>query len=125
MPADSIGATAMRFTSDAADLAGRTVFILAVPTPVTDARKPDLAPLREACALVAPHLTPGALGVVESTVYPAVTEDVWGPLPAELAPVVESFNEAVAENAGLLPYDIDATAFFTALQAFRDDWDPS
>ena len=44
---------------------------------------------------------------------------------AELAPVVESFNGAVAETAGLLPYDVDATAFFTALQAFRDDWDPS
>ena len=44
---------------------------------------------------------------------------------AELAPVVESYNDAVAETAGLLPYDIDATAFFTALQAFRDDWDPS
>ena len=43
----------------------------------------------------------------------------------DLAPVVESFVEAVAENAGLLPYDVDATAFYAALHAFKDDWDPS
>ena len=44
---------------------------------------------------------------------------------ADLAPVVESFNGAVSETAGRLPYDVDATAFYTALHAFRDDWDPS
>lgn len=44
---------------------------------------------------------------------------------AGLAPVVESFNGAVSASAGQLPYDVDATAFYTALHAFRDEWDPS
>ena len=42
----------------------------------------------------------------------------------ELAPIVESFVDAVAENAPLLPYDSDATAFHAALHAFKDDWSP-
>jgi hypothetical protein len=43
----------------------------------------------------------------------------------ELAPIVESFVGAVAENAALLPFDVDATAFYAALHAFKDDWNPS
>ena len=42
-----------------------------------------------------------------------------------LAPIVESFVDAVAENAALLPFDVDATAFYTALHTFKDDWKPS
>ena len=68
-----------RFSTNADDLAGSTIFVLAVPTPITDARKPDLTPLRQACAMIGPYLTPGAVVIVESTVYPGVTEDVCGP----------------------------------------------
>ena len=68
-----------RFTDDPGALAGRTVFIIAVPTPITDAKTPDLAPLRSACRTIGPHLRPGALVVVESTVYPGVTEEICGP----------------------------------------------
>lgn len=71
------------FTDDAADLAGRTAFILGVPTPITDAKEPDLGPVLGACATIAPYLTPGALVILESTVYPGVTEDVCGPALAE------------------------------------------
>ncbi len=81
----SLRSSDARFTADPGDLRGRTAFILAVPTPVTDARKPDLDPLRAACAITAPHLTPGALVVVESTVYPGVTEEVCGPELARLS----------------------------------------
>lgn len=72
-----------RFTTDPQDLTGRSVFILAVPTPITDAKAPDLDPLRNACATIAPFLSKGALVIVESTVYPGVTEEVCGPLLAE------------------------------------------
>lgn len=44
---------------------------------------------------------------------------------SELAPVVGSFVDAVAESAGSLPFDVDATSFYAALNAFKDDWDPS
>lgn len=76
---DKVAATAARFSHDAGDLAGRTAFIIAVPTPITDAKAPDLGPILGACASIAPHLTDGALVVLESTVYPGVTEDVCGP----------------------------------------------
>ena len=72
--------TTARFSADPADMTGRTVFILAVPTPITDARAPDLGPLESACETIAPYLQSGALVVVESTVYPGVTEEFCGPV---------------------------------------------
>lgn len=81
--AASLNAGQARFSSDPGDLSGCTVFIIAVPTPITDAKTPDLAPLRAACRMIAPYLSPGALVIVESTVYPGVTEDVCGPVLAQ------------------------------------------
>ena len=80
---DTLAASTAVFTDDAADLAGRTAFILGVPTPITDAKEPDLGPVLGACATIAPYLTSGALVILESTVYPGVTEDVCGPALAE------------------------------------------
>ena len=68
-----------RFTAHAADLAEATIFIIAVPTPVTKAKKPDLSAVISACAAIGPALKKGDLVVLESTVYPGVTEDVCGP----------------------------------------------
>ncbi|MGB5864809.1 MAG: nucleotide sugar dehydrogenase [Sulfitobacter sp.] len=76
---EKVAATTARFSHDAADLAGYTAFIIAVPTPITDAKAPDLGPVIGACAAIAPHLSDGALVVLESTVYPGVTEEVCGP----------------------------------------------
>ena len=75
----SVAGSSAAFTNDAADLAGCSTFIIAVPTPITDAKAPDLGPVLGACATIAPHLTDGALVVLESTVYPGVTEEVCGP----------------------------------------------
>jgi UDP-N-acetyl-D-galactosamine dehydrogenase len=80
---DTLAASTAVFTDDAADLAGRTAFILGVPTPITDAKEPDLGPVLGACTTIAPYLTPGALVILESTVYPGVTEDVCGPALAK------------------------------------------
>ncbi|SEO20642.1 UDP-N-acetyl-D-galactosamine dehydrogenase [Salinihabitans flavidus] len=77
--ADSLRASPARFTADPADLSGAEVFIIAVPTPIDAARKPDLTPIRAACATIAPHLRAGALVILESTVYPGVTEEICGP----------------------------------------------
>jgi len=76
---EKVAATSARFSHDAADLAGHSAFIIAVPTPITDAKAPDLGPVLGACASVAPHLRDGALVILESTVYPGVTEDICGP----------------------------------------------
>lgn len=74
------GARLLRYSAEAADLAGHTVYIIAVPTPV-DARKlPDLSPLLAASRAVAPHLRAGAIVIYESTVYPGATEEICVPV---------------------------------------------
>ena len=66
----------LRFTSDPQDLRSCTFVVVAVPTPITKAREPDLSPLESASAAVGRILQPGMLVVYESTVFPGVTEDV-------------------------------------------------
>ena len=70
----------LRFTSDVADLADATFFIVAVPTPIDANNKPDLRPIIAASETVARILRPGAVVVFESTVYPGLTEEVCGPV---------------------------------------------
>lgn len=76
---NSVATTTARFTNLATDLAGCGVFIIAVPTPITDAKTPDLGPVLGACATIAAHLKEGDLVILESTVYPGVTEEICGP----------------------------------------------
>ena len=66
-------------SSDPAVLADRNLFIVAAPTPVDDNKRPDLSALLAACRTVGAALKPGAVVVLESTVYPGVTEDLCGP----------------------------------------------
>ncbi|OUS08721.1 UDP-N-acetyl-D-galactosamine dehydrogenase [Rhodobacterales bacterium 52_120_T64] len=66
-------------------LSNASFFIVTVPTPIDKGNRPDLAPLRAACETIAPHLSKGAIVVFESTVYPGVTEDICGPILAEIS----------------------------------------
>ncbi len=70
----------LTFTTDPAELAGADFLIIAVPTPIDAARKPDFAPLIRASEDVAAHLKPGATVIYESTVYPGATEEVCIPI---------------------------------------------
>jgi UDP-N-acetyl-D-galactosamine dehydrogenase len=54
--------------------------IVAVPTPVNEARQPDFSPLESASKLVGKYLKPGAIVVYESTVYPGATEEICVPI---------------------------------------------
>ncbi len=54
--------------------------IIAVPTPVTKAKDPDLEPVISAAEIVGKNLKKGAIVVLESTVYPGVTEDIMAPI---------------------------------------------
>jgi UDP-N-acetyl-D-galactosamine dehydrogenase len=69
-------ASRLKYTTDPKDLAVADVLIVAVPTPVDDARLPDFGPLIGACRSLGPYLKPGAIVVFESTVYPGATEEV-------------------------------------------------
>ena len=78
-------ASKLEFTSDAAALSEASVIIVVVPTPIDDARRPDLSPLQGACRAVGAHLTAGTTVVFESTVYPGCTEEVCVPLLEEFS----------------------------------------
>lgn len=78
-------------TSRADDISSCNVYIVTVPTPVDESKKPDLKPLVNASACVGRYLTKGNVVIYESTVYPGCTEE-------ECVPVLESssglkFNE--------------------------------
>lgn len=77
--------TTMSFSADPADLTGIDIYMVTVPTPVTADNLPDLGPVRAACGTVGKVMGKGAIVVFESTVYPGVTEDVCGPLLAEVS----------------------------------------
>jgi UDP-N-acetyl-D-galactosamine dehydrogenase len=65
----------LRLSSDPRDLSDADFFIIAVPTPIDDARRPDLNALRGASDTVGRALKQGAIVVYESTVYPGATEE--------------------------------------------------
>jgi len=69
-------AAKLQCTTDVAALGKADVIIIAVPTPVDNARLPDFRPLIAASRAIAPHLKAGAIVVYESTVYPGATEEV-------------------------------------------------
>ena len=76
---DALRHSRAQFSGDPAAMSGATVFIIAAPTPINAAKQPDLSPLERACETVARHIRPGGLVIVESTVYPGVTEEIVGP----------------------------------------------
>jgi len=78
-------ASRLRVTTDAADLADADFVIVAVPTPIDQAHRPDFGPLLAASEAVGKNLKRGATVVFESTVYPGATEEV-------CVPVIEQYS---------------------------------
>lgn len=78
-------ATRISFSSNSGDLALADYVVVAVPTPIDNAKQPDLTPVVRATETLAPHLKEGAIVVYESTVYPGVTEDVCSPIIERLS----------------------------------------
>lgn len=65
----------LSFSSDTKDLQRVNYFIVTVPTPVDDSKKPDLRPLISASKTVGSVLKKGDVVIYESTVYPGCTEE--------------------------------------------------
>ena len=76
----AIAASGMTFTTDPTALRQCGVIIVAVPTPVDQAKRPDFTALISASTTVGQHLRPGAVVVFESTVYPGATEEICIPI---------------------------------------------
>jgi UDP-N-acetyl-D-galactosamine dehydrogenase len=64
------------YSADAQCLNAADIILVAVPTPVDQARIPDLGPLLSASRLIGANMKAGAIVVYESTVYPGATEEV-------------------------------------------------
>lgn len=73
--AEELGGVTILFSNDPADLATANFHIVAVPTPITESKQPDLGPLRKASEIVGRQLKRGDIVVFESTVYPGATEE--------------------------------------------------
>jgi UDP-N-acetyl-D-glucosamine dehydrogenase len=85
VPDETLQAISARFhpTPRYADLAKVDAVIVAVPTPLTANREPDLQPLIDTGTALANVLQAGQLVVLESTTYPGTTRERFGPLLEE------------------------------------------
>ncbi|HZX33254.1 MAG TPA: nucleotide sugar dehydrogenase [Rhodocyclaceae bacterium] len=78
-------AVRLTVTADPSQLSRADYIVVAVPTPVDEAHRPDFSPLVGASELVGRHMKRGAIVIYESTVYPGATEEV-------CVPVLEQFS---------------------------------
>lgn len=81
----------LHLSSDPGDLAKARIFLVTVPTPISEDKAPDLSQLRAASKAVGRAIKPSDIVVYESTVFPGATED-------ECVPILEhasglTFNE--------------------------------
>ncbi len=67
-------------TTDPKMMGDADFIVVAVPTPIDKARRPDLTPVERASQTVGRVMKKGAIVIFESTVYPGVTEDICVPI---------------------------------------------
>ena len=75
-----IDAGLLTATTDYDELKGADAILVALPTPLSDQREPDLTILLDATKEIAPRLQQGQLVVLESTTYPGTTRERIAPL---------------------------------------------
>ena len=85
--AKAIAANKFLASNDPAEVSAASVVTICVPTPLDEARNPDLELLESATRDIAPHLLSGTLLVSESTSYPGTLRDVIIPLVNSLKSV--------------------------------------
>ena len=81
--AEPLEAGRIEATSDFSRVKDLEAVLICVPTPLNDQREPNLTFVLNTARAIAPHLSEGAVVVLESTTYPGTTED-------ELRPVLEA-----------------------------------
>ncbi len=75
----------IEYTTDPENISKADYIIVAVPTPIDDARQPDLMPLKSATETAGRYMKKGAVVIYESTVYPGTTEEVCVPILEKLS----------------------------------------
>lgn len=84
-PAELQAAKHLSFSTQLDDLRACNCYIVTVPTPIDEHKRPDLTPLIKASETVGKVLKKGDLVIYESTVYPGCTEE-------DCVPVLENFS---------------------------------
>lgn len=83
--ADLLKSHNLNLTFEVDDLREADIYIVTVPTPVDEQKKPDLSALKKASELIGKVISKNNIVIYESTVYPGVTEEV-------CLPIVESVS---------------------------------
>ena len=78
-------ATHLSYTTNIDDLCACNCYIVTVPTPIDEHKRPDLTPLMKASETIGKVLKKGDIVIYESTVYPGATEE-------DCVPVLEKFS---------------------------------
>jgi UDP-N-acetyl-D-glucosamine dehydrogenase len=95
-------------TTDASEIADSEVVVIAVPTPLTKDRKPDLAFVEAACKTIGENLKTPALIINESTSFPGTVRNL-------IKPLVEKYSDrSVNHLYAVSPERVDPG---------RTDWD--
>ena len=102
-----IAAGKYKATTDAADIAGSDVVVIAVPTPLTADRKPDLAFVEAACKTIGENVKTPALIINESTSFPGTVRNL-------IKPLIEKISGGVEHMYAVSPERVDPG---------RVDWD--
>jgi UDP-N-acetyl-D-galactosamine dehydrogenase len=85
VPSQVLKASSLKMTSHLKDLADSNFWIVAVPTNLDRCHQPDLTALIKASEMIGRLLKSGDVVVYEGTVYPGVTEEICGPILAEVS----------------------------------------
>tara|TARA_B100000212_G_scaffold330743_1_gene297275 strand:- start:242 stop:1510 length:1269 start_codon:yes stop_codon:yes gene_type:complete len=75
----------LKFTGNSKEIKNSNIFIITVPTPIDEYKKPYLKPLEDASKTIAEYLKRGDIVIYESTVYPGATEEI-------CVPILEQFS---------------------------------
>ncbi|MCA9191825.1 MAG: Vi polysaccharide biosynthesis UDP-N-acetylglucosamine C-6 dehydrogenase TviB [Planctomycetales bacterium] len=79
--AEELGSSChLRFSCELEDLRDANIYIVTVPTPVDEHKRPDLTPLVKASKMLGKVISKGDIVIYESTVYPGATEEDCIPL---------------------------------------------
>lgn len=73
-------ATMLSFTNNEDDIKNCDIYIVTVPTPITESKQPDLTPLQKASELLGRVIRKNNVVIFESTVYPGCTEEYCIPI---------------------------------------------
>jgi len=76
----------LTFTTNTSDIQSCNIFIITVPTPIDEHKKPVLTPLVQASEMVGKLIKKDDIIIFESTVYPGATEEV-------CVPILEQYSE--------------------------------